>query len=374
VAVTIPDESRPLLWLRARPRRTVLVEHLLHVAGAFAAAGWEIARGELGAAPAGAALAVLDDPWVEPLPRLAVALAAARVAGPPAWRVPRLLGLTGPQGWNPAPPPATMREYERVTVRRGGGAAVALGPAAWCGFAVAPPRDAADLLRSGWPPERAVVLLRAQLFRYADPAGHERRELLPFVPAAARTVVDVGCGSGLFGGLLRQPGRRVVGVEPEWELALQARKRLDLVLPLAGEEGLRSIRRPVDCIVFADVLEHTVAPQRLLRAAATALAPGGRIVVSFPNAAWAPVVRALSAGRWDLTLAGVQARDHLFFTTARSFAALAGECGLAVETMVPLGGGVPWRERLWARLAALVAGGDPSEMAAPQWATVLRAS
>src|SRR5664280_1637643 len=153
VAVTIPDESRPLLWLRARPRRTVLVEHLLHVAGAFAAAGWEIARGELGAAPAGAALAVLDDPWVEPLPRLAVALAAARVAGPPAWRVPRLLGLTGPQGWNPAPPPATMREYERVTVRRGGGAAVALGPAAWCGFAVAPPRDAADLLRSGWPPE-----------------------------------------------------------------------------------------------------------------------------------------------------------------------------------------------------------------------------
>jgi SAM-dependent methyltransferase len=214
----------------------------------------------------------------------------------------------------------------------------------------------------------------ARLFRYADPAGHERRELLPFVPAAARTVVDVGCGSGLFGSLLRRPGRRVVGIEPEWELARQARRMLDLVLPLGGEVGLRVVRRPVDCIVFADVLEHTVAPQRLLRAGAEMLGSDGRIIVSFPNAAWAPVVRALSAGRWDLTLAGVQARDHLFFTTARSFAALAGECGLAVEAMVPLGGGVPWQVRLWARLAALAAGGDPSAMAAPQWVAVLRAS
>ncbi|HQU34210.1 MAG TPA: methyltransferase domain-containing protein, partial [Thermoanaerobaculaceae bacterium] len=246
--------------------------------------------------------------------------------------------------------------------------------AAWNGFAVAAPEDAAELLRRGWPPERAVVLTNLRLFRYADPAGHERRELLPFVPVAARTVVDVGCGSGLFGSLLRRPGRRVLGIEPEWELARQARTRLDLVLPLSGDDGLRAVRPPVDCVVFADVLEHTVAPHQLLRAAAGALGPGGRIVVSFPNAAWAPVVRALAAGRWDLTLAGVQARDHLFFTTPRSFAALAAECGLAVETMAPLGGGVSWRGRAWAHLLALASGGDPAAMAAPQWMVVLRAS
>ncbi|OYW07236.1 MAG: hypothetical protein B7X11_00155 [Acidobacteria bacterium 37-65-4] len=372
---TAPGETRPVLWLRPQVRRAVLVEHLLHIAGAFVAAGWEVVRGDLDTVPAGSALAVLDDPWAEPLPRLAWALAAARIAGPPVWRVPRLLGLTGPQGWNPAVPPATMREYERRTVARGRGTAVPLvGPAAWNGFAVAAPEDAAELLRRGWPPERAVVLTNLRLFRYADPAGHERRELLPFVPVAARTVVDVGCGSGLFGSLLRRPGRRVLGIEPEWELARQARTRLDLVLPLSGDDGLRAVRPPVDCVVFADVLEHTVAPHQLLRAAAGALGPGGRIVVSFPNAAWAPVVRALAAGRWDLTLAGVQARDHLFFTTPRSFAALAAECGLAVETMAPLGGGVSWRGRAWAHLLALASGGDPAAMAAPQWMVVLRAS
>jgi SAM-dependent methyltransferase len=193
------------------------------------------------------------------------------------------------------------------------------------------------------------------------------------VPASARTVVDVGCGSGLFGALAMRPGRRVVGIEPEWELARQARSRLDMVLPVSGEYGLKAIRTPVPCVVFADVLEHTSAPQRLLRLGAAALGPGGRIVVSFPNAAWAPVVRALAAGRWDAALAGVQARDHLFFTTPRSFANLAAECGLAVETMRPLGAAASWQGRVWARLAALTAGGSAAETAAPQWVAVLRA-
>ena len=97
-----------------------------------------------------------------------------------------------------------------------------------------------------------------------------------FVPASARRVVDVGCGSGLFGALLRTAGRTVIGIEPEWELALLARARLNVVLPVPGEPGLEAVRVPVDCVVLADVLEHTSAPQRLLRAAARALGRGER--------------------------------------------------------------------------------------------------
>jgi SAM-dependent methyltransferase len=367
-----PLDARPVLWVRARSTRNVLDEHLRHVAGSFSAAGWSMVTDGPPDVPPGAAVAVMDDPWVEPLPRLALALARARVPGSPLWKVPRVYGLSGRQGWRPAVPPSTMAEYERRTVRRGPARTVFLGDGAWTGFAVAAAGEGAALLRNGWPPRQAALVTNAFLYRYADPSAHDRRELTPFVPAGARTVVDVGCGTGLLGSLLRHDGRRVVGIEPEWELARAARRNLDLVMPARAEEGLSAIRGPVDCIVFADVLEHTIAPQQLLRAGARLIGPAGRIVVSFPNAAWAPVLRGLASGRWDPTLAGVQARDHLFYTTPRSFAAVAAECGLAVETLVPLGTAVSWRVRVWGLLAALTAGGKPSDTAASQWVAVLR--
>jgi 2-polyprenyl-3-methyl-5-hydroxy-6-metoxy-1,4-benzoquinol methylase len=372
--LTVQTEPRAVLWLRARSGRAVLAEHLLHVAGSFEAAGWTVATDEGAVPPAGGVLAVMADPWVEPLPKLAWVLAAANVPGAPAWRVPLVWGLRGTQGWRDRVPPASMREYEQRTVTSRRGSVVPLGREAWCGFAVAAPGQAAALLSGGWPPERAALVVGTRLFRYSDPSAHERRELLPYVPASARRVIDVGCGSGLFGGILRAAGKTVVGIEPEWELARLARARLDLVLPVSGAEGLKALRLPVDCVVLADVVEHTSPPQHLLRAAGEAVKhrEGGRVIVSFPSAAWAPVVRALAAGRWDNTLAGVQARDHLFYTTPRSFAAIAGECGLAVERLEPLGVAASFRERLWAWLAAITAGGTPSEMAAPQWVAVLR--
>jgi 2-polyprenyl-3-methyl-5-hydroxy-6-metoxy-1,4-benzoquinol methylase len=366
--------TRPVLWLRARSERAVLAEHLLHVAGGFGAAGWRVVTNERVGPPADAALAVMEDPWVEPLPKLASALAAADVAGPPAWRVPLVWGLRGTQGWRDEAPPGSMRDYERRTVTSQRSSVVPLGREAWCGFTVAAPGQAPALLAPGWPPSGAALVVGTRLYRYSDPSAHERRELLPFIPASARRVVDVGCGSGLFGAILRAAGRTVVGIEPEWELARLARERLDIVLPTSGEEGLRALRLPVDCVVLADVVEHTSPPHHLLRAAAEAVkhVEAGKVLVSFPSAAWAPVVRALAAGRWDNTLAGVLARDHLFYTTPRSFATVAAECGLTVETLEPLGAPLSLRNQLWAWLAGVTAGGKRAEMAAPQWVAVLR--
>lgn len=369
--VTASGDLRPILRLRARARRVLLAEHLAHVAGAFEAAGWTVVSDQPLDPSEGAPVAVLDDPWAEPLPRLARALADAPSTGP-AWRVPHVFGLGGPQGRAPRTPPSTMLEYERCTVKGAGRRALPPADAAWCGFGVAPAGEAPELLARGWPPRNAALVPGAFLYRYSDPSNHERRELVPFVPAGARTVIDVGCGSGRFGGRLRKPGTRVAGIEPDWELALSARRRLDVVLPMRGEDGLRALRGPVDCVVFADVLEHTRAPQALLSAAADLIGRRGRVVVSFPNASWTPVLRALAAGRWDVTLAGVQARDHLFVTTPLSLAALAGECRLEVETMQPLGAPSGWKARTWAWIAARSSGGDPRWQAAAQWVAVLR--
>ena len=362
-----------VLWVRCEPGRSILAAHLASVAGRFRAARWRVVVGADPPSPEGRAVAVLDDPWLEPLPAAGERLAVADGAGSAVWRAPRVLRLEGEQGWRPRHPPATWLEYERAAIRPGRPHVRSLSAEPWFGFLVAAAGEAEELFARGWPPRRGDVALVAgvRLFRHADPAGHERRELVPFVPVEARKVVDVGCGRGLLGALLRSPGRWVMGIEPEVELARAAAKVLDAVLPAPVEVALAAIRSPIDCFVLADVLEHTADPAAVLRGLVPLLSPGGTVVVSLPNAAWSPVVRALAAGRWDTTLAGVQARDHLFFTTPVSFTALARECGLRVRTMRLLPETRPLLLRLWSWFVARSAGGDPSALAAPQMIAVL---
>ncbi len=374
-------EQKDLLWLRCGSDRATVQAHLRHVAGTFEAAGWGIATGETTPEPPSGALAVIDDPWVEPLPRLARRLAEFDLdqGGVEArWRVPQTLGLSGIQGWRPRYPPMTLRDYEHTTLARRLSAVRDQTATPWSGFAVAAAGESRELLEAGWPPppRRRAIIRGARLFRYQDPAGHPRHELDPFIPQSARLLVDVGCGHGLLGARFRSSSRSadriVIGIEPDWTLARLAARKLDLVLPVRAELGLRALRRPADCIVLADVLEHTGDPAAVLRQIALSLSCEGRAVLSLPNAAFAPVLRALAAGRWDTTLAGVQARDHLALFTPASFGKLAAECGLTVESTTPLTQPLPFKLRLWSWLAARTAGGEPQTLAAPQWVAVLR--
>lgn len=368
----------PLLWLRATTSpaasRQVVRAHLRHLAGTFRADGWTVHTGDR--PPDGdeveGALAVLDDPWIEALPEAARALARATAPALDRWRVPRLRGAAGEQAWNPRRGPYTLQELRRRAVSGRRLRAVPT-PDAATGFAVAPPGTAAPLLADGWPPspDRLLLVPGVRLYRYDDPADHERWELDPWVPEEAAVVVDVGCGHGRLGARLRRPGRRVIGIEPDRSMAREAARRLDWVLAARAEEALPALASPIDCFVFADVLEHLPDPARVLELAGERLSPDGRIVVSFPNHAWAPVLRDLAAGRWERTLAGVQARDHLVPFTRASLQRLAEECGLVLERAVPLSAPLPWRLRLWAGFVALSAGGRFRDVAAPQWIAAL---
>src|SRR6201996_401121 len=92
--------------------------------------------------------------------------------------------------------------------------------------------------------------------------SHSRPELLPFVPANVRTALDVGCGNGAFGAMLKKSRQcEVWGVEPGKPAAREAEKNLDNVInglfvrdmpELAGQK--------FDAIFFNDVLEHLIDP------------------------------------------------------------------------------------------------------------------
>lgn len=368
-----PDSAaQAVLWLRTPPARTVVAAHLRQVAGTFRAAGWRVVEGEAPPIHLDGPLAILEDPWCQPLPVMAEHLATAR-APAKRWRLPKVNGLSGPQAWTLKAGPYTPFDYQKLTLHGPERSAQPLATP-WCGFAVAARGEAAGLLADlpavgGWPPAAATVCLipRAHMYRYDDPAGHARHELDPMIPEDARTIVDVGCGQGRLGERLRRPGRRVVGIEPDWHLARQAARRLDVVLPCTAEVGLAALKGDLDCIVFADVLEHTTDAASVLEATVKSLSPTGRVIVSVPNSGWAPMLRALAAGRWDATLAGTQARDHFTPFTRLSLLDLAAQCGLRVVETSSIEPPLPWRLRLWAWCLARSVGGDPRDLLAAQW-------
>jgi len=165
-----------------------------------------------------------------------------------------------------------------------------------------------------------------------------RPEIAQFIPFGVERVLDVGCGGGDLGKLLKEHGvREVHGVEAVEEARDLAAQHLDSALlgdiermDLPFDEGY------FDCITFADVLEHLHDPVMALRKAKRVLAPGGVVIMSIPNVRFYEVVAMLAGGRWTYADAGILDRTHLRFFTAAEMNNLVEAAGLELLRLVPL--------------------------------------
>jgi spore maturation protein CgeB/Tfp pilus assembly protein PilF/ubiquinone/menaquinone biosynthesis C-methylase UbiE len=155
--------------------------------------------------------------------------------------------------------------------------------------------------------------------RYA-PGGYARRErteIVTLVPQTAASVLDVGCAAGETGRLLREAGyERIVGIERDAESAARARDIYDEVF-VGDVEHMELPFEPgaFDCIIFADVLEHLVEPEELLRRFRDYLSADGVVVASIPNVRNLWVIHNLVEGYWRYTDEGILDRTHLRFFT-----------------------------------------------------------
>ena len=162
---------------------------------------------------------------------------------------------------------------------------------------------------------------------------HSRSEMLPFIPAGCRRALDVGCGQGTFGQLLKRTrGMEVWGIEPVAAAAAIAATRLDCVIEGAFSAEADLPEGKFDVITFNDVLEHLMEPGAALRLAARILNPGGVVVASIPNirhfpTLWEVVVR----GEWQYTDSGILDRTHVRFFTRKSIGVLFSQCDFQVE-------------------------------------------
>jgi SAM-dependent methyltransferase len=159
-----------------------------------------------------------------------------------------------------------------------------------------------------------------------------RPEVADLVPSECHRVLEVGCGAGELGRLLKQRGHYVAGVELVPEAADAARQHLDHVVTADVEaDGLPFTPGSFDAVIFADVLEHLIDPWRVLRESAALLSSGGCVIASIPNVQNLAVVWRLLRGRWDYRERGILDRGHLRFFTLHGIHGLFEQAGLTID-------------------------------------------
>ena len=98
------------------------------------------------------------------------------------------------------------------------------------------------------------------------------------------TLLDAGCGSGMFCELAAQKGAGVMGLDASYELLDLARKRAPHAAFFNGEmEELPFVDLTFDVVTMISSLQHATDPQRTLKEVRRVLRPGGRVAI----AAWA---------------------------------------------------------------------------------------
>jgi 2-polyprenyl-3-methyl-5-hydroxy-6-metoxy-1,4-benzoquinol methylase len=138
------------------------------------------------------------------------------------------------------------------------------------------------------------------------------------------TLLEIGCGQGLFLERAREHGWRVKGVEILPPLAARASERgLAVFAGTLEQAGFPAAS--FDTVVMREVIEHIVDPVSLLREVARVLRPGGVAALGTGNAgSWAARLRG---ARWAYYRFG--GHMHIRFYSPRSAAALARAAGFA---------------------------------------------
>lgn len=97
------------------------------------------------------------------------------------------------------------------------------------------------------------------------------------------TVLDFGCGDGRALRAIEALGLRAIGVDASATRTERA-ARAGLSVHPTLEAALAEAGGSVDAIVMSEVIEHMVAPRRMLEELVAALRPGGVILIEAPDA------------------------------------------------------------------------------------------
>jgi len=199
-----------------------------------------------------------------------------------------------------------------------------------CGLLRLDPQPSPQELRLYYPqdywfaPDQGAASRLEEAYRRLVLRDHVRFVTQALAGAPPGPLLDVGCGGGLFLGMMRRRGFRVVGLDFSSQAAAIAWRRQQVPAVCGTLEHSPLGVRSFAAVTMFHVLEHLYDPRCYLVAAHQLLARGGRLVVQVPNAAcWQ--FRLLGRA-WN----GVDVPRHLFDFRDSDLERLVESCGFDV--------------------------------------------
>ena len=155
--------------------------------------------------------------------------------------------------------------------------------------------------------------------------GRQRRELRTMYIGSGSPgrLLEVGCGSGRFLNRMRKAGWAVEGIDFDPVAAARVEKRFGIPVAVGSLPELGYPEGEYDVVAMSQVIEHVADPVALLKECRRVLRPGGRLVLSTPNAR--SLAHRLHGRHWR----GLEPPRHQHVFTPAALARCARDCGFA---------------------------------------------
>lgn len=149
-----------------------------------------------------------------------------------------------------------------------------------------------------------------------------------------KTVLEIGSSSGYMTRAFLDNNCVVDVVEFDKEAVVKLPKKVRKIFNLSIEDS--KIYKELDkyeFIVMADVLEHLVRPEMVLKELVKAVS-GAKLLVSLPNvASWTMRKQLFFKGDFEYQESGLLDKTHLHFYTVKTLPKLLSENGWKVESV-----------------------------------------
>lgn len=167
------------------------------------------------------------------------------------------------------------------------------------------------------------------------------RDFVTHIGATGQTLLDIGCGPGVFIEIAQDAGFIVTGLEYNPLLAARARDRTGADVIEGDFLSLDLDDRRFDIVMMLDLIEHLSDPVAALARCRELLNPGGHLVVYTPNhasliAELAMMLDRITRGRYRGPVREIFDGVHVVFFDERSLMQALAQAGLQAEDTVLL--------------------------------------